>query len=80
MKDPSKGITIRIWQGHRVAMVLSVGGTGSTTLGAVGGAGNSTQVDIELDPWAGLITDNRAEYPHPVSIVERLDEDEERHG
>lgn len=71
----SGDVTIRIWQGCRVAMVLSVGATGSTTLGAVGGAGNSTQVDIELDPWAGLITDNRAEHPHPVPITEQLGDD-----
>jgi len=71
------GVTIRVWDGCTVRQVISVSKTGSATLGAVGGAGNSTQVDIELDPWAGLIVDNRAEYPHPVSIRETLREDDE---
>lgn len=65
-----KDITIRIWQGSRVCLLLSVGADGHATMGAVGGAGNSTQVDIELDPWAGLIVDNRAGHPHPVHIQE----------
>jgi hypothetical protein len=62
--------TIRIWNGNKVVQVVAVSDTGSSTIGATGGAGNSTQVDIELDPWAGLIVDNRAPHPHPVSIRE----------
>lgn len=61
-------VTIRIWDGPTVCSVYSVSATGNSSIGAVGGAGNSTRVDIELDPWAGLIVDHRAEYPHPVSI------------
>ena len=73
-------VTIRIWQGCVVRQVISLRDTGSTTIGAVGGAGNSTKVDIELDPWAGLIVDNRIEKTAPVSIREGkwlFDEDEE---
>lgn len=66
-------ITIRIWNGCTVRQVISVSETGSTTLGAVGGAHSSTEVDIELDPWAGLIVDKRAEFPVPVRIVEALE-------
>ncbi len=64
-------ITIRIWDGCTVRMVMSVSKTGSSTTGAVGGAGNSSKPDIELDPWAGLIVDHRATYPTPVYIQER---------
>lgn len=63
--------TIRIWNGARVIQVVAVGQDGgSSTIGATGGAGNSTHVDIELDPWAGLIVDHGAPHPHPVSIRE----------
>lgn len=37
-------------------------------VGAEGGASNSTRVDIEIDPWAHLVVDNRDEFAHPVSI------------
>lgn len=60
-------ITIRIWDGCTVRYVFSITNNGSSSLGAVGGAGNSTKPDIELDPWAGLIVDHRVEYPSPVS-------------
>jgi len=50
--------TIRIWQGCKVIQVVSVSETGSSVLGATGGASNSTQVDIEIDPWAGLMVDH----------------------
>lgn len=63
-------VTIRIWNGGTVRQLLIVSPTGSTTMGAVGGAENSGQVDIELDPWAGLIVDHRAEYPSPVRFNE----------
>jgi hypothetical protein len=63
-------VTIRIWDGCTVRQVVSVSRTGSGVLGAVGGASNSTHVDIDLDPWAGLIVDRRVKHPHPVSIVE----------
>jgi hypothetical protein len=66
-------VTIRIWNGCRVNMVMTVGDTGSTTSGAVGGAECSTSIDIELDPWAGLVVDNRATYPAPVNIRERME-------
>jgi hypothetical protein len=53
---------IRIWDGCSVRFVLDVDRNGgSAGIGAVGGAGNSTKVDIELDPWAGLIVDNRTQ-------------------
>jgi hypothetical protein len=53
-------MTIRIWNGCKVVQLISVSETGSTSHGAVGGAANSTQVDIEFDPWAGLIVINRS--------------------
>lgn len=60
--------TIRIWNGCRVVQVVTVNeGGGSSTIGATGGAGNSTQMDIEIDPWAGLIVDHSA-YRSPVDF------------
>ena len=68
----SAPIAVRIWAGARVVLVITAHPDGSySTFGQTGGAGNSTQVDIELDPWAQLVTDNRAEHPHPVSIREK---------
>jgi hypothetical protein len=64
-------ITIRIWQGCVVRQVVTITETGSATVGAVGGAEDSTQVDIELDPWARLVVDNRAQFPVPVYIRDK---------
>jgi hypothetical protein len=61
-------VTIRIWHGCAVRQVITVSDTGSSTIGAVGGAGNSTHADIELDPWANLVVDHRVTYPTPTSI------------
>jgi len=63
-------LTIRLWHGRTVVGVFGVDDTGSFSIGARGGASNSTQVDIELDPWSNLVVDNRAEHPVPVSIRE----------
>lgn len=53
--------TIRIWNGNRVVQVVTVHeGGGSSCIGAVGGASDSTKVDIDIDPWAGLIVDYSA--------------------
>jgi hypothetical protein len=42
-----------------VVALLSVGKDGGSTFsGATGGAADSTKVDIELDPWAGLLVDH----------------------
>lgn len=50
---------IRIWDGCRVVQVVAVDqNDGSATLGAASGAGNSTRIDIEIDPWAGLIVEH----------------------
>jgi hypothetical protein len=73
-------VTIRIWDGCTVRYVFSVGPTGSSTIGGAGGAANSTRPDIELDPWARLIVDGRAEWPRPVSIVEEPESAEEWRG
>jgi hypothetical protein len=63
---------IRIWDGCKVVQLVAVSETGSSTMGAVGGAGNSTPVDIELDPWAGLIVDHNArQSPVRYNEVER---------
>lgn len=66
-----KPLTLRIWNGCKVCMVLTISESGSTTLGAIGGAECASNTDIELDPWAGLIVDNRVQFPAPVSIKER---------
>lgn len=63
-------VVIRVWHGCDVRLVVSVSPTGTASLGAVGGAGNSTRPDIEIDPWANLIVDHRADHPHPVPIRE----------
>jgi hypothetical protein len=60
---------IRIWHGCRVVQVVAVGEHGTSTLGAVGGAGNSTRIDIELDPWEGLIVDHATRNP-PVCYTD----------
>ena len=53
--------TIRIWDGCKVVGVVAIDQRGgSTWLGAVGAAANSTPSDIEIDPWAGLIVDHSA--------------------
>ena len=49
---------IRFWHGSKVVQVVAVSETGSATMGPVGGAHNSVKVDIEMDPWAGLIVDH----------------------
>lgn len=61
-------VTIRVWDGPTVRGVIHFSNGGSAWSGAVGGAENSTKVHIELDPWAGLIVDHRAEWAEPVSI------------
>jgi hypothetical protein len=50
--------TIRIWDGCKVVALITVRPDGMTAQGAVGGAGNSSKPDIELDPWAGLLVDH----------------------
>jgi hypothetical protein len=67
-------VGIRIWKDCTVCGVFVVSDTGMISLGAVGGAGNSTKVDIELDPWAGLVVDNRVKYSSPVSIRGETDD------
>ncbi len=51
--------TVRVWDGCRVVGLLSVGQDGGSSFsGGVGGAENSGVVDIEIDPWRGLIVDH----------------------
>ncbi len=52
--------TIRIWNGCKVVAVISVAADSHSVVGNVGGAANSGKVDIELDPFAGLIVDHSA--------------------
>lgn len=49
---------IRIWNGCRVVQLVVVSDGSTSTVGAVGGAGNSMSVDIEIDPWAGYIVEH----------------------
>lgn len=56
--------TIRIWRGCTVVNLISISDNGSISWsGPVGGAENSGKVDIELDPWAGLIVDHSTSNP-----------------
>lgn len=57
--------TIRIWSGNRVVQIITVAqdGSSSSTAGGVGGAENSALIDIEIDPWAGLIVDRATDNP-----------------
>jgi hypothetical protein len=50
--------TIRIWDGCKVVALITVSSTGMSSQGAVGGAGNSAEPDIEIDPWAGLLVEH----------------------
>ncbi|HYD28913.1 hypothetical protein [Brevundimonas sp.] len=61
---------IRIWDGCRVVQVVAVRRDGSSVMGATGGAHNSTEVDIELDPWAGLIVDHSVPQNPPYGFRE----------
>jgi hypothetical protein len=54
----NKNKTIRLWNGTTVVGLLSVSPCGSTWSGATGGAENSTPVDIEFDPWKGLLVEH----------------------
>jgi hypothetical protein len=65
---PRGRITIRIWDGNRVLGVVSFSRNGGGSyIGAVGGAENSSRVDIEMDPWAGLIVDHMPEFFSPMN-------------
>jgi hypothetical protein len=65
--------TIRIWNGCKVVLLLSVSAAGGySTMGAVGGAANSSRADIDLDPWAGLIVDHSTSNP-PLAFRDIVD-------
>jgi hypothetical protein len=38
----------------------------------VGGAQNSSNPQIEIDPWAGLIVDHSVRFASPVPFRERM--------
>lgn len=62
-------IVIRIWDGPQVVQVINVDQRGgSSTVGAVGGASNGANPQIEIDPWKGHIVDHRASSPTPVEF------------
>ena len=68
---------IRIWHGCRVVQVVAVTESGSSIMGATGGAHNSIAVDIEIDPWAGLIVDHNApNSPVDFRAIEQAPSDE----
>ncbi len=50
--------TIRVWDGCKVVGLFTVNKDGGYTASRSGGAEDSTQVDIEIDPWASLIVDH----------------------
>ena len=51
--------TIRVWNGNQVIAVLSVDQNGGSTFAPKsGGAHDSTTIDIEIDPFEGLIVDH----------------------
>lgn len=71
---PIGPVCIRVWDGCRVVALMSVDRSGTSSFsGAASGAANSSRVDIELDPWANLIVDHRAQHPVPVSTRERTE-------
>lgn len=74
MKDQ---VSIRIWNGCTVVALFTVFEGGYTAQGAVGGAGNSSPVDVELDPWNNLIVDRRVKWPFPVSIREEPEQEKD---
>jgi len=50
---------IRIWSGCRVICIVAVSNNGGSWIVTdVGGAGNSSNPTIEIDPFAGLIVDH----------------------
>lgn len=61
--DAKRTQTIRIWDGCKVVALISVNSSGMTSQGGVGGAHDSIKVDIEMDPWAGLIVDHSVNNP-----------------
>lgn len=62
--------TIRIWDGCKVVCVVEVTHTGYSVVGSTGGAGSSSNPEIELDPWAGLIVDHSVSRS-PVAFREQ---------
>lgn len=74
-------VTIRVWHDTTVVAVLDVSpdGGGSTFSGAPSPLDAALDVDIELDPWAGLVRVNRAGMPSTgsniVPIVPALDDE-----
>jgi hypothetical protein len=72
-------VTIRVWHGCTVVELVTVAPTFTVTNGAASPLDTSTPVDIEIDPWAGLISVNapRAHngYGPPVDIVQNIDEE-----
>lgn len=63
--------TIRIWDGCKVLAIVSIDKAGTfSAVTDAGGADNSTQVDIEIDPFAGSIVDHSARRS-PVDFREK---------
>ena len=62
--------TFRVWNGCKVVGLLTVTAESSTFSGATGAAADSTPVDIEIDPWAGLIVDHGV-HRSPVNFREK---------
>lgn len=57
-------MNIRVWNGCTVVGVFAVDAQGGTTaFGADGGAANPAKIDVEIDPWKGLIVDHRNRRP-----------------
>lgn len=54
---------IRIWDGCKVIGFVDVSGDAISVVTRAGGAANSTLVDIEIDPFAGLIVDHETNNP-----------------
>ncbi len=64
---------IRVWNGCKVVGLIEVSDDSFSSIGTVGGAGNSTRVDIEIDPWRSLIVDHGVIGP-PVNYREAIEE------
>jgi hypothetical protein len=64
---------IRIWNGCMVIAMISVDTDGGTSLiTRTGGAGNSTNADVEIDPFAGVIVTHEADVS-PIAYREERD-------
>lgn len=59
---PAMTRAIRLWDGRTVIGLLTVHATGGSSFQIAGGAENAGSVDIEIDPFKGLMVDHGASH------------------